>query len=93
MVIQFQLHGSSSPSSSSGESRRRIIGSRFWILDSFVHGEYESSCLRCSGDGINFHHGRFPDTGLKVVSNILLHYIHAIPLTACIDTTHTSQTK
>ena len=79
------LPGPSPPPSSHFGPRERAIPSDITLRvpNGLIHRENEGSCLRGSSKGIGFHHGRLPDTRLKVVSNVLLVDVYTIPLESC----------
>ena len=79
------LPGPSPPPSSHFGPRERAIPSDITLRvpNGLIHRENEGSRLRGSSKGIGFHHGRLPDTRLKVVSNVLLVDVYTIPLESC----------
>ena len=84
-VTLSHLPGPSPPPPSHFGPRERAIPSDITlrVSNGLIHRENEGSRLRGSSKGIGFHHGRLPDTRLKVVRNVLLVDVYTIPLEPC----------
>lgn len=73
--------GSASPPA---PSTGRSVHSGTGVLDGFVHRDDEAGSLRGCCQRVDAHDGRLPHAGLKVISDVLVVHIHAVPHTSLV---------
>lgn len=67
------------PAPSSAPATGRGIDCRTGILDGFIYRHNEASSLRCRCQSVDAHDGWLPHIGFKVIGDIFVVHIHAIP--------------